>query len=156
MTVYGISGKVLKFGRGRAKFSPSVDLVFSDKTAIDAMPPSYWSNWVCPHIFYCQPSLEVTPLPNWIVQTERVKHAQVGGSTDAVWDLVLLLPPGAHVQPVIPVPRQPWIPIFARIDKQLRSIPCPGLVSSGVHRPDVLPHPTEHGIVLASLLDMCL
>ena len=64
MSAYGISGKVLKFGRGRAKSSPSVDLVFSNKTAINVMPPSYWSDWVCPHIFYCQLSLQVTPLPN--------------------------------------------------------------------------------------------
>ena len=56
MSAYGITGKVLKYGRVREKLGHKVDIVFSDRMAIYAMHLSYWDSWMCPHVFYCEPN----------------------------------------------------------------------------------------------------
>ena len=45
MTVYGILGKVLKYGRVRGKYSSNIEIASMDKPRDGVLPPSYWAVW---------------------------------------------------------------------------------------------------------------
>ena len=123
---YGIHAKTSKLGKFRAK-PQEVELVFGDMESLG--PPQsrpsyapYWKQWVCPHVFFCAEGGDDSPPPGWTVTRTVVSHRHVGGSTDAVWSLVLWLPPGWVPLPLVPVPVQPWVPVLARVNRRNRSI----------------------------------
>ena len=79
-----------------------------------------------------------------------VSHRHVGGSTDAVWSLVLWLPPGWVPLPLVPVPVQPWVPVLARVNRRNRAVPSPCPSSSADPVPRVVKHLSMHDVVLST------
>ena len=105
MTASGILAKVTKHGRIRQKCGYNIGLVFMDTPQDGVLPPLYWVVWKCPHLFYCLPGQWGSPPEGWVVHSEVLPYSHVGGSTNAIWALVLWVLRGVDIGAVLPVPQ---------------------------------------------------
>ena len=126
-----------------------MDVILADEGGVPGVEEEeYWRRWKKPHIFHRKEGGEISPPEGWSGETTRVFHADTGGSTDSVWELVTWVPPGGTLATNIPVPQQPWIPLLARVNGRDRTAACPPPTEVRVARAEVLPHDSTPGVVL--------
>lgn len=113
-------------GRRARGHGLSVDVVFSTQSALPHKSQSYWSFWRMPHLFFGPTDVSTEAPPGWTLVTHRLSHSAVGGSTDGVHLISLLLPtpssPEAHPSSLLPT--QPWVPVEAAIDSRFGARPA--------------------------------
>ena len=98
MKGYGIRGQSLPFYKIRRRSLYRIDVVFCDKVSLGLLDDEgrnggrllYWDHPRCPHhVFHCPEGSDTPPHNGWTAFKITVSHRHVGGSTDAVWSLVL-------------------------------------------------------------------
>ena len=101
------------------------------------------------HIFFhCLAGKAGDPPPGWVAHYVRVSHVRIGGSTDAVWHIHHYDSPHVTMVPPQPLTREPWTPLFARIDPMVETEPCPPPCGIGVSAPMVMTHFRTPGVIL--------
>ena len=99
-------------------------------------------------MFHCSAGEAGEPPPGWFAHNVRVSHVRVGGSTDAVWHINHWAPAAATVIPTQPLTREPWTPLFARINPMVETEPCDPPCAVSVLVPMVMMHSRTPGVIL--------
>ena len=113
--------KFLQPTRPRAT-STKVDCVFCDAISLLNMSDDYWDDWHMPHVFDCATDFAFDPPSGWSLFTETFVHAHLGGSTDGVYALGIMLPASliAGDDPTLDsLPSQPWMPFASMLDSHI-------------------------------------
>ena len=73
---------------------------------------------------------------------------RVGGSADAVWHINHWAPAAVTMTPPQPLTREPWTPLFARINPMVETEPCDPPCGVSVSAPMVMMHSRTPGVIL--------
>lgn len=80
----------------------------------------YWDFVLVPHVFYYQGGV-LSPPAGWVERRVRSNHRDLGGTTDACWEVICWYPPGHTVWEPTTLAPQPWLPITACVNGRYRS-----------------------------------
>ena len=105
----------------------NLTVVFTDVASLPDVPSNsqYWRAWNVTHVFFADPSTSPVAPPGWETRSRTHDHWMLGGSTTSRWKLIAWYPTGLVPCEPVTVPKQPWIPLHARIDEMVPSAPHP-------------------------------
>ena len=122
-------------------------VVFTDEAYLPSSSSTYWTNYLVPHIFFCQhrdtdsvrlgSSLPRAPYA-WSVRALDVPHNSVGGATTAIWTLVAWYPPVHRVCTPLPLPTLPWSPLHCFLNDRVSATMAPAPVGGITPAPQVV------------------
>lgn len=106
--------------------SMAAQVVFSDALGLLELlhQTKYWATRLVPHVFYKQTEALLPPA-GWTERSLTLAHCELGGSTDAIWTLVVWYPPAHVVHEPTVLASQPWFPVSAVINRRVLSVPAP-------------------------------